>query len=221
MKTSIQNYFANQSAQIDNEFVNVEGFAEAAGEQVFAEGDAYTDGGKPKSDPFILVVENTTGATVSNIVLLNASTNYVTGGAVAGLSITMGIFSFTYREFLSQIQNSPFRVAQTILESTSATQVSETFSIVHRDVRGDRNDFPLIFVKDPYQNQTATVKCDKGYTVDFMTQMNISRILANTTLKIYMYPAVTFKASRSLNNAPVLSDYTNPNVVSPILRINR
>lgn len=227
MKTKTQQYFANEADRLNDEFVYVEGFAGEAGsqEQGFADNNIYADSQRPKSDPYILVIQNTNAFPIANLVVLNSASAYpiIIGTATpipAGINIYMGIGSVTYREFLASLQVEPARIGLTILESNlTATDRSKNISLVHRDVRGYLNAFSLNFVKDPYQDQNATIKCDKGYSIDFFTAMIIRRIAALETLQLLMYPAVNYKSSRTVNDASALSYYANPEVVSPATKM--
>jgi hypothetical protein len=172
----------------------------------------------PTSQPYIVNVFNTTGAGINNVTILGAYTFIGTAspsyGNTSGISISMGIANITYTEFLYQSMNKPFTVGLTYLQSATSSQVLETITITQKDVNGNVASKVLTPTIDPYQFQTDKVAFKFDYRIDGFTNLVISSILTNTTLKIYFYPSETVSVSRALAGRRAVQDYGNPRVVN-------
>ena len=212
-----------------NEFAN-ENFFSFDGDFEFAdedfgfdyESDGYSaDGGAvnaaPTSQPYIVNVQNTTAANISNVTILGAYTFIGTTapayGNTAGISISMGIANVTYSEFLYQSMNKPFSVGLTYTSSATANQVLETITVTQKDINGNVSSKVLTPTIDPYQFQTDKIAFKFEYRIDGFTNLTISSILAATTMKIYFYPSETVSVSRALAGRAAVQDYGNPRVV--------
>jgi len=172
----------------------------------------------PTSQPYILNIQNTTAANISNVTILGAYSFIGTGapgyGNTAGISIAMGIANITYTEFLYQSMNKPFTVGLTYMSSANASQVLETMSITQKDVNGNVATKVLTPTIDPYQYQNDKVAFKFEYRIDGFTNIVISRILASATLTLYFYPSETVAISRALAGRKAVQDYNNPRVVN-------
>jgi hypothetical protein len=126
----------------------------------------------------------------------------------------MGIANITYTEFLYQSMNKPFTVGLTYLQSGDASQVLETITVTQKDVNGNVASKVLTPTIDPYQYQTDKVAFKFEYRIDGFTNLVISSILADATLKIYFYPSETVAISRALAGRKAVQDYGNPRVVN-------
>jgi hypothetical protein len=125
----------------------------------------------------------------------------------------MGIANITYTEFLYQSMNKPFSVGLTYLSSATAAQVLETLTITQKDVNGNVASKVLTPTIDPYQYQTDKIAFKFEYRIDGFTNLVISQVLANTTLKIYFYPSETVAVSRALAGRRAVQNLKNPRVV--------
>lgn len=212
-----------------NEFAN-ENFFSFDGDFEFAdedfgfdyESDGYSaDGGTanaaPTSQPYIVNVQNTTAANISNVTILGAYTFIGTSspayGNTSGISITMGITNVTYTEFLYQSMNKPFSIGLTYTSADTAAQVLETITVTQKDINGNISSKVLTPTIDPYQFQTDKIAFKFEYRIDGFTNLVIARVLANTTLKIYFYPSETVSVSRALAGRAAVQDYGRPSVV--------
>jgi hypothetical protein len=212
-----------------NEFAN-ENFFSFDGDFEFAdedfgfdyESDGYNaDGGAanaaPTSQPYIINVQNTTAANISNVTILGAYTFIGTSspayGNTSGISISMGITNVTYTEFLYQSMNKPFSVGLTYTSADIAAQVLETITVTQKDINGNISSKVLTPTIDPYQFQTDKIAFKFEYRIDGFTNLVIARVLANTTLKVYFYPSETVSVSRALAGRAAVQDYGRPSVV--------
>lgn len=171
----------------------------------------------PTSQPYIVNVTNTTGSAINNVTLLGAysfiGTTAPAYGNTSGISITMGIANITYTEFLYQSMNKPFTVGLTYMTSATSSQVLETITITQKDVNGNVASKVLTPTIDPYQYQSDKIAFKFEYRVDGFTNLVVSSILANATLKLYFYPSETVAISRALAGRRAVQDYGNPRVV--------
>jgi hypothetical protein len=171
----------------------------------------------PTSQPYIVNVANTTASAISNVTLLGAYTFIGTTapayGNTSGISITMGIANITYTEFLYQSMNKPFTVGLTYMTSATSAQVLETITITQKDVNGNVASKVLTPTIDPYQFQSDKIAFKFEYRIDGFTNLVVSSILANATLKLYFYPSETVAISRALAGRRAVQDYGNPRVV--------
>ena len=176
----------------------------------------------PTSQPYIVNVENTTGANINGVTILGSyaglsgATLSPRWGNAVGISITMGITGISYAEFLYQAMNKPFVVGLTYYQASGAsasTQILETLTLVQKDVNGNVSQKTLVPTIDPYQQQSGVVAVKFSYKIDGFTSIVIASIIANTTAKLYFYPAETSSVARTLTGRRVVSGYGNPNIV--------
>lgn len=219
-----EKYFDEVRNFANNNFNSFDGTFEFADEDYgFSDYDAADGVGgtmdAPTSQPYIVNVRNTNTTTaISNVTILGAysfiGTTAPAYGNTTGISITMGIANITYTEFLYQSMNKPFTVGLTYLQSGDASQVLETITVTQKDVNGNVASKVLTPTIDPYQYQTDKVAFKFEYRIDGFTNLVISSILANATLKIYFYPSETVAISRALAGRKAVQDYGNPRVVN-------
>lgn len=224
---NLRNYFAQAQDEANENFFNYGGddfdFVDDSAYDGFdGDDDAFSmatgnDGGAPTSQPYIVTITNTNTATGFPVTILGAystlaftSPNYQNNGAI---SITMGIAGITYGEFLYQSMNKPFVVGLTYLQSSTANQVLETLTLIQKDVNGNESQKTLVPTIDPYQQQSTIIAVKFSYKIDGFTSVVVSRVLANTTAKLYFYPAETSSIARTLTGQRAVSGYGNPNII--------
>lgn len=220
-----EKYFDEVRESASNDFLSFDGAFEFSNDDYgFSDYDSADGIGgtmsAPTSQPYIVNVQNTNaggGANISNVTILGAYSNIGTTapayGNSTGISITMGIANITYTEFLYQSMNKPFSVGLTYLSSATAAQVLETLTITQKDVNGNVASKVLTPTIDPYQYQTDKIAFKFEYRIDGFTNLVISQVLANTTLKIYFYPSETVAVSRALAGRRAVQNLKNPRVV--------
>lgn len=219
MQRRFNNYFEDARAYANENFFSF------TGDYGFDDYDNFddfsADGGEqaPTSQPYIILVENTTASNIDTVTILGAYSNISTSsprfGNVVGISINVGIANITYTEFLYQSMNKPFTVGLTYLAGSGTnkqSQVLSTLSITQKDVNGNVATKVLTPTVDPYQYQTDKVAFKFNYKVDGFTYMIISTVYANTTAQIYMYPSETVSTSRALSGRKAVQNYGNPKV---------
>ena len=217
-----EKYFNEVRENASNDFLSFDGAFEFSNDGYGFSDYNNADGiggtlSAPTSQPYIVNVQNTNTTTaISNVTILGAYSNIgqtaPAYGNSTGISITMGIANITYTEFLYQSMNKPFSVGLTYLSSATAAQVLETLTITQKDVNGNVASKVLTPTIDPYQYQDTKVAFKFEYRIDGFTNMVISSVLANATLKIYFYPSETVATSRALAGRRAVQEYGNPRV---------
>lgn len=221
---SLERYFGDVQQTANDQFVSFDGNFEFSQDEDYGFSDYENADGiggtasAPTSQPYILNVKNTTGADISNVSILGAYDFIGTAapgyGNTAGISIDMGIANVSYTAFLYQSMNKPFKVGLTYMSSATAAQVLETMTITQKDANGNIASKVMTPTIDPYQNQNDKVAFKFEYSIDGYTSITISKILANSTLKLYFYPSETISTSRALNGRKAVQGYGNPRVVA-------
>ena len=228
--SDLRNYFAQAQDDANDDFFNYDGYEDDDFDFVdddefdSFDGDDDDDfdnavggGGMPTSQPYIVVIDNTSTAVAHPVTLLgayntlsNTSPNWQNSVAI---SITMGISGITYSEFLYQSMNKPFVCGLTYLQSSTANQVLETLTLIQKDVNGNESQKTLVPTIDPYQQQSTIIALKFSYKIDGFTSIVLSNLLGGATAKIYMYPAETSSIARTLTGRRAVSGYGNPNIV--------
>ena len=186
----------------------------------------------PQSQPYIIVVSNSSGTAVSNFDVLGAYT-YLNGGSMpstpagtatfssgnlvvtgTGYSITISsaIANVNYQQFLYQSMNQPFSVGLTYIESVggSSSQVSQTFTLNTQDANGNQLLRTIVPTIDPYQQQSTIVAIKQLYSIDGFTKLTFSTVLANAVFRVHFYPSTNINLAAGLQGSSVATQYGNP-----------
>ena len=110
----------------------------------------------------------------------------------------MGTSSVTYKQLLYQSMMMPFVVGSTYLESDNSSQVTQVWNIEAFDSNGNTISISNTHLIYPYQNQADKLIISQQYMITGNSAIKISTLLANATLKIYIYPAVNVNLARAL-----------------------
>ena len=217
---NIRKYLADAKANANESFSNAGGFVDDAnfsGEDFFGANGSVS---APTSQPYIINVASTSGADVSNFVVLGSYKNINNAGFSAGgdlvigsITISSGISGVNYREMLYQFMQNPFSVGLTYLQSATANQVLETLAVNTRDANGNEAQKTLVPTIDPYQQQSTIIAMRYGYRIDGFTEIKISSVLANATVKLYFYPSDNINLAKGLSGRPVSEAFGNPGIV--------
>jgi len=151
------------------------------------------------SQPYIIVVENTTSDVISDIKLFDTFKNYALPnyGLPAGVNVSMGIQGVEYSQLLFQSMNMPFLVSLTYLKADTTQQVNQTFSIKAKDTNGNMMNIACANAVSPYQPQGTVLQADCEYMIDGNTVYIISNLMANSSFKIYIYPSKIANINRA------------------------
>ena len=221
---SISRYIADAKAQTMESFSNADGFIDDdfnfTGDDFFQNANgASMQQNVQTSQPYIVTVTSTDPAAVPNFEILGAY-QYLNnagftpaGDLVIGLvTISSGIPSVTYREFLYQSMNSPFSIGLTYVQSQTSNQILETISINTRDANGNTAQKTIVPTIDPYQNQSDVVAIKYNYRIDGFTKLIIRQVLANAVIRVNFYPADNINIARALGGNAVSRQYGAPKV---------
>jgi hypothetical protein len=174
----------------------------------------------PTSQPYIVTITSTSGASVSNFEVLGSyeyinNAGFTSGGnlVIGSVTISSGIANITYREMLYQFMNNPYSTGLTYIQSSTAGQVLETLSVNTRDANGNEAQKTLVPTIDPYQQQSDIIALKYPYRIDGFTKIIIRSILASSTVKLYFYPADNINLARGLAGRPVSKQFGNPGIV--------
>ena len=224
---SVKKYLADARNRAMNSFVGADGFIDDVaftGDDFFqADGNGggnMAGGSAPTSQPYIVTITSTSGSAVANFEILgsyeyiNNSGFNASGDLVIGsITISSGIANVTYQQMLYQFMNNPFSVGLTYIQSATANQILETVSVNTRDANGNLAQKTLIPTIDPYQQQSTVLAMKYNYRIDGYTKLIIRQILANATVKVYMYPSDNINIARGLSGSNVAKQYGNPGIV--------
>jgi hypothetical protein len=201
----------------DFDFVDDDGYDEFEGDDDDDYDNAVGGISAPTSQPYIVVVKNTSTATAYPCTLLgaystlsNSSPNWQNN---ARISISMGITGITYQEFLYQSMSKNFTVGLTYYQSSTANQVLESLTLIQKDVNGNESQKTLVPTLDPYQQLSTVIAIKFSYKVEGFTAVVISSVLANATVKLYFYPSETVSAGRTLTGRRAVRGYGNPHII--------
>lgn len=222
--SNVRKYLANAQRNAMESFSNADGFIDQdlsfTGDDFFnAEG--MGGGNVQTSQPYIVNVVSTSGSAVSNFEILGSyqyinNAGFTAGGdlVIGSITISSGISDVTYREMLYQFMNNPYSVGLTYLQSATANQVLETLSINTRDANGNLAQKTLVPTIDPYQQQTTIIAMKYAYRIDGFTKVIIRQVLANSTVKLYFYPADNINLARALGGNSVSRQFGTPPVTN-------
>lgn len=226
--SNIRQYLADAQRAANESFANADGFIDdvnfTGSDDFFSNMGGYmrADGAPsaPTSQPYIITVTSTSGASVSNFEVLGSyefinNAGFTSGGdlVIGSVTISSGIANITYREMLYQFMNNPYSVGLTYIQSATTGQVLETLSLNTRDANGNEAQKSLVPTIDPYQQQSDIIAMKYPYRIDGFTKIIIRNILANATVKLYFYPADNINLARGLAGRPVSKQYGNPGIV--------
>ena len=222
--SNVHKYLANAQRNAMESFSNADGFIDNdlsfTGDDFFnAEG--MGGGNVQTSQPYIVNVVSTSGSAVSNFEILGSyqyinDAGFTAGGdlVIGSITISSGISDVNYREMLYQFMNNPYSVGLTYLQSATANQVLETISVNTRDANGNLAQKTLVPTIDPYQQQTTIIAMKYAYRIDGFTKLVIRQVLANSTVKLYFYPADNINLARALGGNSVSRQFGTPPVTN-------
>ena len=225
--SNVKAYLADAQHRANEEFNAADGFIDDVsftGDDFFqanGTGQGNVGGGSaPTSQPYIVDITSTSGAAVPNFEILG-SFEYINNAGfqangdlvIGSITISSGISGITYREMLYQFMNNPYSVGLTYIQSATANQILETISVNTKDANGNTAQKTLVPTVDPYQQQSTVLAMKYNYKIDGFTKLIIRSILANATVKLYMYPADNINLARGLSGNNVSRQYGNPGIV--------
>lgn len=223
-------YFADASEMINQNYLNSDGWDEFGGANQGEEwdgafGDELNADAAPnktpmtsgKSQPYTIIVQNTTTDNVSNVVVLDAAARFA-NYAVSGVSFSYEPSTITYGQFLASIMSGrPFQcgqlrfIASNASSSVVSQQVLTSVDIQTKDPNGNLIQMSFIPEYDSYQYLQNQTDIFYKFNVDSLTKLTISTLYASTTLKIRLYPAVKINPFQQLKGGSGAVRSSSPN----------
>jgi hypothetical protein len=222
---NVKKYLADAQRNANESFASANGFIDDdlsfTGDDFFqANGAQQGAPSAPTSQPYVIDVTSTSGSAVSNFEVLGSfeyinNSGFTAGGdlVVGSVTISSGIAGITYREMLYQFMNNPFSVGLTYVQSATANQILETLSVNTKDANGNTAQKSLVPTIDPYQQQSTVLAMKYAFRVDGFTKLILRNVLANASVKLYLYPSDNINLSRGLAGQNVSRQYGNPGIV--------
>lgn len=152
------------------------------------------------SDPYVIQYFNTVAINVAAVIFgYNDNFGAVNFGNVATTTIT-NLQGGTYGRLLAQSNNKFFKIGKFRFQSSTASQLTQTYSLVHFDANGKQYSTPLnlSIMKDAYQFQNDIIDVSKVVTIDGNTSITFT-LIANATLVISMFPIAVISGKAKLN----------------------
>ena len=172
------------------------------------------------SHPYLIVVSNSAASSVANFPLFNANTLLFGGKFTAGnyvdqgITVSSGIGGVLYQTLVAQSITQPFTIGQTaITATTNNAQILQAINVTTTDASGLTQGVPIIFIKDPYQNQTDMIVNSTSYRIDGTTVMTIANVLPSAVFTLYLYPAQNINPASQLMGASTTQSFANPNLI--------
>lgn len=163
------------------------------------------------SDPYIIILTNTSGAAINNVVFLNAVTSIwdnSTYGVTAGVTPTVGYSGNTYQAFLAMLMQMDLTAGSFYIEATTNAQATATISFETNNQKGTVVTETLIPKIHYMQNMTGLAYVEKEVLITKFTKATLSSIAASAVYKLNIYPS---KRTTVYGNQVV---YKRPNFIT-------
>jgi hypothetical protein len=197
-----------------------------------ATGAAYQGGmgSMPTSQPYVLLISNSSSSSVANVDVLGASTylmnpptNTTWSNGVLTTQSSITITSQTgisYQQLLNQSIINPFVIAYTQVSATNVSaQAFTSFTVTTVDANGRQLVDNYAMIQNLWQQANNGAATFSNFTVDAMTKMTFGTVLGNATFLLYLYPAVNVNPAQALNGKQVINTYGNPNVNGQTIQV--
>lgn len=205
----------------DGTFNNPSNFGSNAfkGANGFQHNSASGAGSNPTSQPYVINITNASGAAVADFPIFGANQVLGNGGRWTNgsyterdVTISSGTPNVTYQEMLYQFQQKPFSVGSTYINSPTATQVSQVFSVETKDANGNYSGRPIVPTVSPFQQQANIIVANQQYDIEGSTKIKIASILPNATIQMQFYPTDKVDVSNALAGQSVTQVYSDPTI---------
>jgi len=174
-------------------------------------------GGKKKninySQPYIIKLDNTTGAAISNVEFLNAieSIGQTNDGVTLGITATYEYPNLTYASLLRKLQNEPFECALIRVSSDEATAIETVFEVETKNIRGKKMTDTIVPQINTFQQITTSLDVDAYFTVNDYTKITLASIPAGKYIQYTMYPSMVASSIATLKGRRPYK-YKNPKI---------
>ena len=221
-------YFKEKLDQANQHFLGADGWNDADGWDDADGSDEGFDGqdmlqatghATNESQPYIVIVSNTTTADIFSIEILNSNVRQFNYNLVAGLSYTYGLPNVSYNTFLSSIsagQHFNVGLVRLIYSNTSQSlavaNTSEVVTVTTNSINGNSVVKTFTPLLDDYQQIQTQVTLRYDFMVTGLVSLNIARLSAGTTAKVFLFPSAAVNQFKNIKASKTVSKYSDPNV---------
>jgi hypothetical protein len=93
--------------------------------------------------------------------------------------------NLTLLDLIKKFETSPFRVGLLYVQSSTPSNILQTFSVDNNNGTDIKQLIPTI---DPYQQQSSVIATKTDFIIDKKTSLQASILKANSTMNIYLFP---------------------------------
>ena len=168
-----------------------------------------------RSQPVIIIIQNTSTAAVTNVQIYNSYNNRTASnfGQNANIAITSGLPNVNYLQILANSESKNFKVGRTMIISSTSGQPEQTVAVNHFTDTGDSLVHYIIPTIDPYQQQTDRIVDDFEYLLDGFTNLTFTSILASATVTVRLYLMRRFSATQIAAGGNPNLEWSQPRIV--------
>lgn len=182
----------------------------------------------PTADPYMFQISNASPADVLVFNFLDAS-NVLYGGAAGtfsaagdyterGVTISMTSGGINYRQFLGNLNGSPFTAGMVYLQSTagSAQQINDTYQLSTTSPEGAVYTKPIKPFLSPDQFQSGVLVNNTAFNVNTLTKLTWGKIYASAVFQFIIWPSQTINLASPLNGQNAQQVNGAPRVVGSL-----
>ena len=173
-----------------------------------------------QSSPYGIVINNPTGTPFSLNVFgawNNLQNGTFSNGSLIpdnnkGASVSGAFSNVTYQYLLNQSVIVPFTIGATqIYCVNNNAQATQPMTLTTTDANGDSESRPIIWLLNPFQNQSGTLISTNNYRIDGSTTLNMN-VLANSQFYVYFYPIANVDNARKLVGQSNIEQFSKPDL---------
>ena len=230
----VSKYFKSNNDKIQQNFMGADGRgwsgangwggnmpANFAGQGMYNADSADTTAGVAQGNqsmPYILIVTNTTTATVSNIEVLNANLRQ-SNFAQTGISFSNGFGNMTYQQVLATIasgqaaQIGAFRLVYSNSTGSTAnaqSNVNAVTTVSTYSMNGATVTMPFSPILNDNQFQTTQVTLYYSFAMTGLVSFNLAYLLGSNAVSIYFLPQSAVNQYQALQNQGSINTYAPP-----------
>lgn len=173
-----------------------------------------------QSQPYAIQISNSTGNQVNNFPVFGANIYLYGGGTFAtngsftptnsGVTISGILSNVSYQYLLAQSMTQPFAIGCTqIVALTNNSQVNTPMTVQTTDANNNQVSKSLIWLTNPFQNQSNTLISNTQFSVDPTTILFMT-VLPNAVFTLWFFPMQNVDSSNTLANQALTQQYGNP-----------
>ncbi len=163
-----------------------------------------------QSDPYTFTLTNTI-ATDTAVNLFNSRLNRTLAnqGIAATITVTYGFPNYTYLQLLGDTEASPFTCGKIRVDSSSASQLSQSMVFAQNSPNGYYNGEPATILTNLFQQINTGVEYSCNRVIDGSWGINYT-ILASQAATLRFYPAKTATITHALENRGGITKFGQP-----------